>query len=314
MSRRVGFVTHPDCARHNCAVHTEHAGRTEAIERHFQETGLIDQLIPLPAREATIEELALNHDPGYIDEIRTMNPACVQLIDNDTYITPDSWHAALLSYGGAILAVEKVIRGELDRAFCCLRPPGHHAEYHRAMGFCLFNNIAGAARYARQSCGIERVAIVDFDVHHGNGTQYSFYSDSSVHFTSIHQWPLFPGTGSANEKGISDGSGFTWNIPLSPGTTGAAALALFEPGFRRAMESFRPQLVMVSAGFDAHREDPLAQLRFEDEDYLAFTLLLSEIADRLAEGRIVSVLEGGYNLAALSRSAAQHVKGLLADD
>lgn len=312
--RRVGFVTHPDCALHDCEGHPEHAGRTKAIERYFKETGLADLLIPVTPREANISELELNHEPGYIAWVKQLSPTGLQHLDNDTYVNPHSWRAALLAYGGVITAVEELTEGELDRAFCCLRPPGHHAEYDRGMGFCVFNNIAGGAHYARKSCGIDRVAIIDFDVHHGNGTQRSFYADKTVHFTSVHQWPFYPGTGFASDEGVGAGEGFTINIPLCAGTRGVAAIGLLEMEFREAMAAFQPQLIMVSAGFDAHIDDPLASLCFEDEDYYVITKIICEVADKYAAGRVVSVLEGGYNLAALSRSAAQHVKGLLEND
>jgi acetoin utilization deacetylase AcuC-like enzyme len=243
-----------------------------------------------------------------------MHPRGVQLLDADTYVTPFSTQAALLSYGGALLAVNKVMTDEWDRAFCALRPPGHHAEYDHQMGFCIFNNIAGAARYAIETYALERVAIIDFDVHHGNGTQWAFYEESSVHFTSLHQWPFYPGTGAAGETGRGNGSGFNLNLPLFAGTSGKTAIEQIKAKFLPAMEKFRPQLILVSAGFDAHREDPLASLNFEDEDFGEITGLITSVANQFCSGKIVSLLEGGYNLAALARSAEQHVKGLLADD
>jgi acetoin utilization deacetylase AcuC-like enzyme len=311
LRRRVGFVTHPDCSLHNWPAHAENARRTDAIERHFEAIGLAEKLIATFAREATKDELMLNHDSQYIKQLARLIPRGIQMLDGDTYINEHSWRAALLSYGGSILAVEKVLTGEWERAFCSLRPPGHHAMFDHAMGFCLFNNVAGAARAAQSRYGIERVAIVDFDVHHGNGTQWSFYEDNTVHYTSIHQYPFYPGTGASYETGAGIAEGYTLNLPLSPGSDGKTALILFEPAFRSAMDMFRPNLVLISAGFDAHKDDPLASLRFEDEDYRSITNIICDVADRYCDGRIVSVLEGGYDYDALARSAAEHVKGLL---
>lgn len=311
MKRRVGYITHPDCSRHDWHSHAENAQRTAAIQHHFEVTKLIQELIPALAREADIDEIALNHDVSYVLQLQNTHPAGIHMLDGDTYITADSWRAALLSYGGALLAVEKVMTREWDRAFCALRPPGHHAMRDHSMGFCLFNNIAGAARWAKKRFDIRRVAIVDFDVHHGNGTQWSFYDDNSVHFTSLHQYPFYPGTGASYETGTGKGEGFTLNFPLVAGTDGKTALASFEPEFVAAMEMFCPQLLLVSAGFDAHKDDPLASLRFEDEDYTAITKIICSVADQYCDGKIVSVLEGGYDYDALARSAARHVKGLL---
>lgn len=311
MRRRVGLITHPDCSLHDWPSHAENARRTDAVERHFRGVGLTQQLIAMEAREATKGELAQNHDSEYIKRLMQLKPHGLQMLDGDTYINEHSLHAAMLSYGGSILAVEKVLTGEWERAFCSLRPPGHHAMFDHAMGFCLFNNVAGAARAAQGRFGIERVAIADFDVHHGNGTQWSFYEEKTVHYTSIHQYPFYPGTGAFNEVGTGAGKEFTLNIPLPAGTDGKTALALFEPEFCAAMDMFRPNLVLISAGFDAHKDDPLASLRFEDEDYRAITNIICDVADRYCDGKIVSVLEGGYDYDALARSAVEHVKGLL---
>jgi acetoin utilization deacetylase AcuC-like enzyme len=312
--RKVGLVTHKDCSLHDWPSHAENAQRTDAVEHHFVVTGLDRQLIHAKAREATVDELELVHDHSYVERLSHFRPQGIHMLDGDTYINEHSWHAARLSYGGALLAVDRLMTGAWERAFCVLRPPGHHAMHNHAMGFCIFNNVAGAARYAQKQFAVPRVAIVDFDVHHGNGTQWSFYHDNSVHFTSLHQYPFYPGTGAAYEIGSGEGEGYTLNLPLSAGTDGKAAIALFEPEFRAAMESFRPELLLVSAGFDAHQDDPLASLRFEDEDYRTLTNIIGEVADRYCSGRIVSVLEGGYDYDALSRSAAEHVKGLLGDD
>lgn len=296
---------------HTCDGHPENAGRLAALDRLIYSSGLIKNITELEPRPATVEEIELNHDHDYVKSILRLKPDGLRLLDADTYINRDSARAAMLAYGAGVQAVELVTRGDFDRAFCAVRPPGHHALPDRSMGFCLFNNIAGAARYARAHCGIRRAAIIDFDVHHGNGTQDSFYDDATVHFTSMHQWPFYPGSGGAHERGNGDGEGFTLNIPLEAGTNGRAALARLQPAFEKAMDSFKPELILVSAGFDAHRDDPLASLQFEDEDFYQITNMICAVANKHCAGRIVSFLEGGYDLDALARSVCEHLKGLL---
>lgn len=312
--RRTGFITHPDCDLHNCPGHPENAERTSAIKSHFERIGLSNKLIPLAARKATIAEVNLVHETAYIESVRSRIGQGIDFLDLDTYVTPDSYTAALVSYGGALTAVDQIFAGKIERAFCCLRPPSHHAGANYSKGFCIFNNIAGAARYAQVKCGLKRVSIFDFDGHHGNGTQDIFYQDATVHYTSLHQYPFYPGTGSAREQGRGDGQGYNLNLPLTAGCGGKQAIELVQENYVAAMESFRPELILVSAGFDAHRSDPLVMLAFESEDYYTLTRILSAVADRLAQGRIVSLLEGGYDLDALTRSAEEHVKGLLEDE
>jgi acetoin utilization deacetylase AcuC-like enzyme len=311
--KRVAYVTHADCLLHTCAGHAENADRLTAVDKAIYSTGLIRNLFELEPRPATVAELELNHDRDYVRSILRIKPDGIRLLDADTYMNQHSAKAAVLAYGAGLQAVELVTGGEFDRAFCAVRPPGHHALHDRAMGFCLFNNIAGAARHARRNCGCERVAIIDFDVHHGNGTQWSFYEDPTVHFTSMHQWPFYPGSGKRSETGKGPGEGFTINIPLDAGTTGSAALAKIQPAFEAAMVKFRPELILISAGFDAHRGDPLASLQFEAQDFYQITRMIGAVANTYCAGRIVSFLEGGYDLDALARSACEHVKGLLDD-
>lgn len=312
--RSVAFISHPDCSLHTCDGHPEHAGRLTAIYNYLDRMKAWKSLVRLEARPASADEVKLNHDSDYVDSLLDLSVDRVRFLDPDTYFTPHSQRAALLAYGAGLSAIEEVTAGRVERAFCCVRPPGHHAERDRAMGFCLFNNIAGAARFALTNCGVERIGIVDIDVHHGNGTQAAFYSDPTVHFTSWHQYPFYPGTGAASETGEGEGKGLTHNLPLSAGTTGQEALEQLKPVLENAFQSFRPQLLLISAGFDAHREDPLASLLFEDEDYYQVTKFLTQLADRHCRGRIVSLLEGGYNLDALGRSVYQHLKGLWEDD
>jgi len=309
--KKVAYITHKDCLLHTCDGHPENAQRMLALDKAIYATGLIKNLTELEPRQATVEELELNHDHDYVRSVLRLKPEGLRLLDADTYINRDSANAAMLAYGAGLQAVELVTKGEFDRAFCCVRPPGHHALRDRSMGFCLFNNIAGAARFARQHCGVTRVAIIDFDVHHGNGTQDSFYDDPGVHFTSIHQWPFYPGSGAAHELGKGAGEGFTLNIPLNAGTNGKQALALLKPALETAMDRFKPELILISAGFDGHRDDPLASLQFDDEDFYQITSLICSVANKHCAGRIVSFLEGGYDLDALARSGCEHLKGLL---
>jgi acetoin utilization deacetylase AcuC-like enzyme len=231
----------------------------------------------------------------------------VKALDPDTCISPDSYRVALLAVGGALLAVDQVVEGRPDNAFVALRPPGHHAERERAMGFCLFNNVAIAARYAQRRYGLKRVLIVDWDVHHGNGTQHTFEDDPSVLFFSTHQFPFYPGTGRTSERGTGAGLGYTLNVPLAAGCGDNEYRQVFEKILYPAAQAFEPQLVLVSAGFDAHRNDPLASMNVTEDGYAHMTSIVRDIAERYCEGRLVSLLEGGYNLEALAHSVERHL-------
>ena len=227
-------------------------------------------------------------------------------IDGDTVMSAGSAEAALRAAGAVCAAIDSVMAGEIDNAFCAVRPPGHHAEPGRAMGFCLFNNVAVGALYAREKHALGRIAVVDFDVHHGNGTQAAFETDGDLFYASTHQWPLYPGTGAPGETGV----GNIVNVPLAAGSGSAEFRYAMSENVLPALEAFRPDMILVSAGFDAHRDDPLAGLKFCTEDYGWATARLSEIADGLCGGRLVSALEGGYDLSALADSVAVHVGAL----
>ena len=262
---------------------------------------------PDPADRSWIES---NHDPDYV---RFVEEACLSGkvgLDMDTHISMESYRAAQLAVGAALDAVDAVIQGVCDNAFCAVRPPGHHAEEAKAMGFCLFNNVAIAARYARRHHQLNRVLIFDWDVHHGNGTQASFYDDPQVFFSSMHQYPFYPGTGGEDECGSGEGRGATLNFPLASGADGSEVRRLISGPLADAVAKFKPELILVSAGFDAHKEDPLGQLNLETEDFASMTSLLRNLAEEHCGGRLVSVLEGGYNLDALADSVEAHLRML----
>jgi acetoin utilization deacetylase AcuC-like enzyme len=303
------LITHPACLEHLTPMgHPERPDRLRAIERIF-ETEKFQGLAREQAPAATLETIALCHPMEYIETIRDATPkdGLVRL-DADTTISPGSFEAALRTAGGAVRAVDEVMEQSVANGFVATRPPGHHAETAVPMGFCLFNNVAIAARHAQSQHGAERVAIVDFDVHHGNGTQEIFWSDSSVMYCSTHQMPLYPGTGAASERGEH---GTIVNAPLRPGDGGDQFRAALETVILPRLREFRPDLVIISAGFDAHMRDPLANLNLLEPDFAWATQKLMEVADRFANGRVVSVLEGGYDLEGLSRSAAAHVTALM---
>jgi acetoin utilization deacetylase AcuC-like enzyme len=288
--------------------HPERPDRLRAIERALAEESfddLVRRAAPGPADE---EVIATAHDQGYIALIRDNVPTNgFTRLDADTTLSPKSYIAAANAVGAAVMATDAVMTGTVTNAFCATRPPGHHAEPGQAMGFCLFANAVIAARHAQQSHGARRVAIVDFDVHHGNGTQACVWSDPTILYASTHQMPLYPGTGAASERGV----GNVFNVPLAPGAGGAEFREALTSVILPAVDSFAPDLIIVSAGFDAHWRDPLASLNFEEEDYATATRLLMELADRHAGNRVVSVLEGGYDLQSLADSVAAHVKTLM---
>jgi len=265
---------------------------------------------------ASEDAILLVHPESYVDEIRKQipdgiddeeAPQPINKLGVDTYVSPKSWEAALLAIGGANAAVDDVFSGKADNVFVASRPPGHHAELSTAMGFCLFNNVAIAARHAQRNHGAERIAIVDWDVHHGNGTQDIFKDDPSVLYCSTHQFPLFPGTGRKDEVGV----GNIVNAPLSPNTGSREFREAFNSRVLPALDNFRPDLILISAGFDAHFRDPLAEINLDESDFDWATGKLMERAERFCNHRLVSVLEGGYDLEGLSQSASSHITRLL---
>jgi acetoin utilization deacetylase AcuC-like enzyme len=313
--RRIGLVLDAVFERHDTGRgHPERPERIAAIRALLVERGLSARCVPGAVVEADDETLSRVHDPAHIRRVREACAGGERLLDSmDTAIGPESERVARLAAGSLCALSREVVHGRLDGGLAVVRPPGHHAERDLAMGFCLFNNVAVAAAMLRAACGVERVLIVDWDVHHGNGTQHIFEEDASVFYYSSHQMPLYPGTGHARERGRGEGSGATLNVPLRAGDGDEPFLAALSGALVPAMESFRPQFVLISAGFDAHRDDPLGGLDVSTKAFAQATRIVRDLADRHADGRVVSALEGGYDLDALAECAAVHLETLLSD-
>jgi acetoin utilization deacetylase AcuC-like enzyme len=302
------YLSHPSFLEHLTPLgHPERPDRLRAIERAM-EAERFQTLERDQAPLAQLDDTRLAHRPAYVDGLARAAPSeGLVRLDADTTMSPGTLEAALRAVGGAMQAVDEVMTRRVTNAFVASRPPGHHAEHDRAMGFCLFNNAAVAARHAQRAHGAERVAIIDFDVHHGNGTQDIFWSDASVFYGSTHQMPLYPGTGERSETGV----GNIVNAPLRAGDDGEVFRAAMDEVVLPALDAFGPDLVIISAGFDAHVRDPLAEIRLIESDFGWVTRRLLEIAARRCGGRVVSLLEGGYDLEGLSRSVAVHVATLM---
>ncbi len=293
--------------------HPEAPGRIEAIHQQLTSDGLPDRCQPLELRTVTDDEVRLAHTDGYLATVKSEidGRSGGSLSTGDTSYGPRSLEVASRAAGSLLNAVDGVMTDQLQNAFCAVRPPGHHATADRGMGFCIYNNAAIAARYAQTRHGAERVAIVDWDVHHGNGTQDIFYEDGSVFFFSTHQHPWYPGTGMAHETGSSQGKNTTLNAPLPAGSGMEEIGAVFRKSFTEKMREFRPDLVIISAGFDSRAGDPLGDFTLTDPEYVELTRILAEIAGEYAESRLVSVLEGGYNQPGLAKAVSSHISALI---
>jgi acetoin utilization deacetylase AcuC-like enzyme len=303
------LLSHPACLDHVTPPgHPERSDRLRAINQVLGEDRF-DALVRGEAPEGSLDDVLLCHKEHYVTELRHVAPSSGMVyIDGDTSMSPGTWEAVMRGVGGAVAATEAVMNGEHRNAFVAVRPPGHHAEIGKPMGFCFFDNVAIAARHAQRKYGITRAAIVDFDVHHGNGTQDIFWSDPTVMYCSTHQMPLFPGTGARSERGDHD---TIVNAPLASEDGGVEFRAAFENLILPQLTKFSPEFLIISAGFDAHYRDPLASLNLRAEDYAWVTRKLMDLADKTASGRIVSVLEGGYDLQGLKESVTAHVGALM---
>lgn len=303
------YITHPAALEHIPPLgHPERPDRLRVVERVLEQEAF-QSLARDQAPVTAIDRIALCHTQDYIDAIRDASPTEGMVkLDADTSMSPGTYEAALRAVGGAVLAVDEVMTGKVANAFCAMRPPGHHAEITQPMGFCFFNNAAIAARHARDRHGAERVAVIDFDVHHGNGTQDILWADRNVMYCSTHEMPLYPGTGAASERGEH---GTIVNAPLRAGDGGDEFHEAFESVIIPRLLDFRPDLLVLSAGFDAHMRDPLANINLLEPDYTWVTKRMMDVADSCCGGRVVSLLEGGYDLQGLARSVAVHVTALM---
>ena len=308
----VFLISDPVYRKHETGVHPENAKRLEAILGALdRDESLSNRLIRITPKPAHNEDIARCHREELVYHLESLCVRGERYVDVDTRIGPESFEVAKLAAGAATTAVDAVMNQDGGRAFCVIRPPGHHATITNAMGFCLFNNAAIGARYAQQRYGVERVLIIDWDVHHGNGTQDIFWSDPTVFYFSTHQYPYYPGTGAADERGDGRGEGTTLNIPLSMGTPAREHRQAFIDALHQIERGFPPDLIIISAGFDSRRGDPLGGLMLEDTDFSEMTKEVLRISEKHASGRVVGLLEGGYNLDLLGGSVKSHISALL---
>jgi acetoin utilization deacetylase AcuC-like enzyme len=296
---------------HETGAHPERAERIRHIPGRLTAAGLLGRCRTPEFKPVTRQRLARIHSPAYIDEVWAYAKSGGGYIESDTVVSPASYEVALMAAGSVCDAVERILRAEDTQGLCLVRPPGHHAMINHAMGFCLFNNVAVAARLAVDSFGLERVLVVDWDIHHGNGTQAAFWEDPQIAFLSIHRWPFYPGSGDADETGGGRGLGATLNLPIEYGTPRKEYLARFAANLETFAAKVKPQLVLVSAGFDAHRLDPVGDLGLESEDFAALTKMALDVAETYADGRMVSVLEGGYDPKILADCVELHLAEML---
>ena len=307
-----GFVCHADFLEHDTGPgHCEVESRLRAIIAGIKNAGLAETLVELdiePAEPRQIEEI---HSRAYIDGVKRLCDSGGGHLDGDTPVSARSYEVALLAVGGIISAARAVAGGEVDNAFCAVRPPGHHAERDHGMGFCVFNNVAVAARFLQKEQGLAKIAILDWDVHHGNGTQWAFYDDPTVLYASVHQYPFYPGTGTASQTGEGAGEGYTLNVPMAGSCGDDEYLSILDETIVPAIRQFGPDFFLLSAGFDAHRADPIGGMNMTTEGFAEMTRRMKAVAAETCGGQLVSVLEGGYDLDALAESVVAHVSVLL---
>ena len=310
---KVGLVHDPVYLEHDTGAHVENAGRLRAIMELLTAQEILPRLVSLAPRKATVEEVALAHAPEHIRRVEAMCRQGGGWLDSDTVVSPRSYEVALYAVGGVLRGLEALVKGEVQAAFCLVRPPGHHASFWRAAGFCLFNNIAIAAKYALKEGWARKVLIVDYDVHHGNGTQDTFYTEPSVLFFSTHQSPLYPGTGSLEETGEREGRGSSINVPLPPGCGDEEVLQAYRQVLVPAARRFRPELLLVSAGYDGHWRDPISGMRLSVRGFARIASTIQDLARELCPGRLLFTLEGGYDPQALAHSVAATLRVLLGE-
>ncbi|MBI4330064.1 MAG: histone deacetylase [Chloroflexi bacterium] len=310
---KVGLIYDPVYLRHDTGAHPENASRLRAVMGHLEKTGMLKRVEAIKPRPATVEEIALVHDPDYVRSVARKAENGGGWLDMDTYLSPASYEVALYAAGGVITGVEKVMEGVLSSAFALVRPPGHHAGVARASGFCIFNNVAVAARYALKKYQLKRIVVADFDVHHGNGTQDIFYQDPSILYFSTHQYPFYPGTGAVDEAGEGMGVGNIVNVPLPAMSGDDVFLRAYSEVFVPAASRFRPELVLVSAGYDAHWADSISMTQLTVGGYVQIVRLIKGVADEHCQGRMALALEGGYNTESLSACVKATLEVLMGD-
>ncbi len=306
---KTGFIYDEIYLKHDYPDHPERKERLIAITEHLDKAGLMKEVKLIEPRRASVEEIALNHDPNYIQEVHDFCKSGGGFLDPDTYAVEETYDVALMAAGGVLEGIDKILEGDVETAFCAVRPPGHHAEYAKAMGFCIFNNVAVGAHYLRKK-GMEKVFIIDFDAHHGNGTQRSFYQDDKVFYFSTHQYPFYPGTGSASENGAGKGEGYTLNVPMPAGAGDAEYEPVYSNLLPKVMREFRPNFVLVSAGYDLHSDDPLTYLNVSTRGIRKIVSSILKTSKDLGAPTLFA-LEGGYNLKALGESVVATVEEML---
>ena len=306
---KTGFVYDEIYLKHDYPDHPERKERLISIVEHLEKADLLKELKFIEPRRASVEEVSLNHDPNYIQEIHDFCKSGGGFLDPDTYAVEETYDVALTAVGGVLEGIDRILRGEVETVFCAIRPPGHHAEYAKAMGFCIFNNVAIGTHYLREK-GIEKVFIIDFDAHHGNGTQRSFYQDDRVFYFSTHQYPFYPGTGSAEEKGAGKGEGYTLNVPMPAGAGDSDYEPVYSNLLPKVMRGFSPDFILVSAGYDLHSDDPLTYLNVSTRGVRKIVRSILKISKELGAPTLFA-LEGGYNLRALSECAVATMEEML---